>query len=123
MSESETLKKLTSAQKTQLETIMVPEHYDSGFELIRQGEPFENAYIVKSGELVVEKDGNRIARLKKGDFVGEIFALQKHGNSTYSYKTLTNVELFAINYIDMNHYIQKNPRVYMNLYYFYEENK
>ena len=121
LSESETFRQLTSAQKTQLEAIMNLETFEDGEVLIRQGKHFEKAYIIRDGEIEVFKEGNLIQVMGRGDFAGEIFALQKHSTSNYTFKTKGKTDAFAILREDINAYLQKNPRVYMNLIYFYEE--
>jgi len=121
LSESDTFRQLTSAQKTQLESIMVLEAFEDDEVLIRQGKTFEKAYIIRTGGVDVIKDGELVVSLKPGDFVGEIFSLQKHSPSNYTFKAKSGTDAFYIKRDDINSYLQKNPRVYMNLIYFYEE--
>jgi CRP-like cAMP-binding protein len=122
ISESKTLRQLTSAQKTQLESIMHLVKFSDNKILIKQGETFDYAYIIKSGDVEVLKDNVQVAVMQGGDFVGEIFSLQKHEKSNYTFKCMNDSEAFAIYHEDMINYIKKNPRVYMNLIYFYDEN-
>jgi len=122
LSGSETFRQLTSSQKTQLESVMKFESIQPNVELILEGDRFDKAYIIKTGTVAVLRKGAEVTTLQRGDFVGEIFTLQKHAASNYTFKTLDHTEVFAIDREDMIQYIQRNPRVYMNLVYFYEEN-
>jgi putative iron-dependent peroxidase len=40
--------------------------------LVRQGEPGDEFFVVVEGNVIVERDGRRVARLGPGDFLGEI---------------------------------------------------
>ena len=122
LSDSKTFRQLTSSQKTQLESIMHLEHHDEGDDLIIQGKKFDKGHIIREGSISVQKDGKEIADLGAGAFAGEIFPMQKHSEANYTFKASSALTTFAINYVDMNEYIQRNPRVYMNLIYFYEDN-
>lgn len=112
---SDKFKTLTSHQITQLELIMHWEKKQPGDILIQENEPFQAAYIIKEGEVIVLKKGETIRKLVKGDFVGEIYALTKNFKSTYSFQALTNVEVYKIHREDLVKYLKKNPGVYMRM--------
>lgn len=109
----------TSAQKTQLELLMQQESLPEGSYLIRQGELFQRAYIVKSGDVEVINSGNIVETLHRGDFCGVIFELQKGSPSSFDFKAKTDVVAYAIEASQMNKYIAENPGVYMRLNYIY----
>ena len=98
------------------------EHHNDGDELITQGKKFDKGHIIRDGSISVQKEGKEIASLGPGAFVGEIFPMQKHSEANYTFKASSALTTFAIDHVDMNKYIQRNPRVYMNLIYFYEDN-
>jgi CRP-like cAMP-binding protein len=122
LTESSTFRKMTSAQKTQLEAIMVYEELPIGTVLIEQGKKFNKAFIIRDGIVEVSKNEKQVHVLLSGDFVGEISSLQKHGVSHYSFICKTDFEGYSVHHKDMSRYIQNNPRVYMNLVAFYEDN-
>jgi CRP/FNR family transcriptional regulator, cyclic AMP receptor protein len=53
----------------------------AGTELIREGEPAEEFYVVVDGEVDVRRRGRRVAQLGAGSFVGEIALLSRSPRS------------------------------------------
>ena len=50
---------------------------DAGSEMVRQGEPGREAFVIIEGEASVTVDGTEVARLGPGDTVGEMALLDK----------------------------------------------
>ena len=117
LSNSRFFKGITSGQKTQLELMMELKKVKDGELLIKQGEKFNEAYIIKSGMVEVYQDGECIDHLNRGDFCGEIFMLQKQSPSTYDFKAVTDLEVYRLERSRLVHYITNNPGVYMRLNY------
>jgi CRP/FNR family transcriptional regulator, cyclic AMP receptor protein len=46
--------------------------YDAGMAIMREGEPNDRIHFILEGEVEVEKDGVRLARLGEGDTFGEM---------------------------------------------------
>ncbi len=109
----------TSAQKTQLELLMDIQTFDDGTSLIKANERFEEAYIIKNGMVEVLRDGSVVEHLSRGDFVGEIYKLQKEEPSELEFRASTEVEAYCIKRADLVEYIANNPGVYMRLNYVY----
>jgi predicted MFS family arabinose efflux permease len=67
----------------------------AGAVLLRQGEEGDRAYLLVEGELVAEKDGAEIGRIRPGGVAGEI-ALLRSAPRMATVKTVTPVRMLAI---------------------------
>jgi putative ABC transport system ATP-binding protein len=68
----ELFKSLTPRQLTDVAERMTKRHYAAGEMIIREGEPGEEFFLVSDGEVEVERADREIARLRSGDFFGEV---------------------------------------------------
>lgn len=68
---------LSATEVDLLLTRLVPVAVETGETVIRQGEPGDRFYVVRSGSLEVLRDGARIAVLGAGDAFGEIALLHR----------------------------------------------
>lgn len=119
LSNSRFFKGITSAQKTQLEILMEQKSFNGGDMLIRHNQVFDEAFIIKSGEVEVMSNGELVEILGRGDFCGEIFKLQKHSPSSFDFRAKGSIVVYGINRKKLIHYIAENPGVYMRLNYVY----
>ncbi|WIA37000.1 hypothetical protein OEZ86_008237 [Tetradesmus obliquus] len=65
------LAKLSRPDKQRLVDAFVEESFPAGATIIREGDPGDKFYIIKSGEAVVTQAGKEVNRLFKSDFFGE----------------------------------------------------
>ena len=78
-----------------LTTRLEPLDLAPGATLLRQGDPGDRAYLVATGELVAERDGREIGRLREGAIVGEI-ALLRDAPRMATVRARTSCRLLAI---------------------------
>ena len=77
---------LSDASLTRLISMMIERCFDVGATVIAEGEQGRSMYVVHSGELVVSKFGGSartipIARLRPGDFFGEMTLIEMQNRS------------------------------------------
>ena len=65
-------KTLTPRQLTDVAEKMTKRHYAAGETIIREGEPGEEFFLVSDGEVEVIRADREVARLRPGDFFGEV---------------------------------------------------
>lgn len=115
LSSSKIFGAMTSTQKTNLETILSQTKAKKGTTLFDEKKPAEFAYIMISGEVELKRNGQSLMKLTEGDFVGEIFSLQKSIPTPFKAQVTVNAELFKIKPGELTDFIKKNPGIYMRL--------
>lgn len=82
---------------------------DAGTVLIEQGHLNRFAYVVTRGQLVVEKFGQQVNVLGRGDIVGEITAVEV-GLATATVRALTDAEAYAIDHRSLRAIAAQSPQ-------------
>jgi CRP-like cAMP-binding protein len=99
--------------KHQVERLgMLAEEVDvpPGKVLIRQGESGDDMMVVVSGQVGVERDGERLNTLGPGDFFGEI-ALIERGPRTATVTTESPARLLVVNHRDFHSLMEEFPEI------------
>jgi CRP-like cAMP-binding protein len=117
LSTSRFFRRLTSYQKTWLESVFDPVEFEGKGALVRQGDTFSRMYIIRKGSVQVTQDGKEIATLERGDFIGNMHEIYRNFPSPYSYECKEKVSLYAISREDMVTFADKNPGLIMKLTY------
>ncbi|MEX1072743.1 MAG: cyclic nucleotide-binding domain-containing protein [Chloroflexota bacterium] len=78
--------------------------------LMRQGDSGADMMVVVSGQVAVERDGERLNTLGPGDFFGEI-AIIERGLRTATVTAESPVRLLVVNHRDFHSLMQEFPEV------------
>jgi len=119
LSKSRFFKGASSAQMTQLELMMEPVHFEEGERLVEEGQTYTEAFIIKQGLVEVMQNGEVVEHLTRGDFVGEIYHIQKENPATFTFRASTHLQAYRIDREKLVEYNVNNPGVYMRLNYVY----
>jgi CRP-like cAMP-binding protein len=115
LSTSRYFSRLTSFQKTWIESVLDRVEYPGPGTLIKEGEHFNNMYIIRRGEVEISLKSKHVATLKQGDFIGDLHYFDKNLPSKYTYSFKKDVALFTVGRDDMIVFTEKNPGLVMKL--------
>lgn len=74
---------------------LCPAHFPRGGLIMEQGSPADSLYLIESGQVVVEQNGQTIASLGEGDFFGEIALLTSQPHRA-AVRALTPTDLLIL---------------------------
>ena len=86
----------------------------AGTELIREGEPGNEFYVVVEGDVEVRRRGRRVTRLGAGSFVGEI-ALLSRSPRTATVVATTPLHVLAISGRDFVALLDSLPELWLKV--------
>jgi len=114
---------LTATQKTLLESMLNPIEVYQPSILIQEGTPLDQIYIIRQGEVKVERRGRLMGVLKRGDFVGSMLRLKRGLPSDFTYINEDSVSLYSVKHADVIRFVTKNPGLMMKLVYDFSESR
>jgi CRP-like cAMP-binding protein len=115
MASSPYLKKLTTYQKTWLESILAPRDLRGPGVLVREGVSPEQFFIIRRGRAAVSRGERLLASLRDGDFIGSLSRISRQETSPYTISYPEDLSLFAVSREDLTDFIQGNPGTAMKL--------
>jgi CRP-like cAMP-binding protein len=119
MVSSPTLQRLTSYQRTWMESILVPKDYKGPGVLIKEGKSLEQFFVVRDGKAEVSRNERVLATLGRGDCIGAMHRIHGDELAQFSVSYKGDLKLFSIDRQDVLDFIEGNPGVGMKLNYDY----
>ena len=117
LSTSPHFSRLTSFQKTWLESAMKPVEIESERILVKEGEPFRAMYIIRRGEVEVTSGSKVVAVLKRGDFVGSLREIDEKLPASYTFKNPGSISLYSADREAVAGFAERNPGLIMKIQY------
>lgn len=111
MNENSLLARLSVKQKTQLITAMRPRNIPAGKLLFRAGDRIRCLYLIKEGQVKVEREGWALEVATRGSLLGRVKAANDRHSVTVT--TQTDSVMYVINIIDLEAFFRQNPGTYV----------
>jgi len=115
LSTGKSFQRLTSYQKTWLESVLHPVEITEATILIQEDKQFDNIYIVRNGNIEASKDGKRIADVGRGEIIGAMHELDRNAGAEYTFTAHGPVSLYEVKRHDYEKFIERNPGLLMKL--------
>ncbi|NNJ10419.1 cyclic nucleotide-binding domain-containing protein [Chloroflexales bacterium ZM16-3] len=108
------LGQLMPIERQALASSLLPFSFSRSSLIIRQGDMASDLYLIESGQVIVEQDGQTMTTLGEGDFFGEIALLtsQPHRSSV---RAMTATDVLALPSDDFHQLIQDRPSLEASL--------
>ncbi|MBN2444569.1 MAG: cAMP/cGMP-dependent 3',5'-cyclic-AMP/GMP phosphodiesterase [Spirochaetales bacterium] len=115
--------RLSSYQKTWIESILQPAAYEGKGVLLEEGKLMDNVFVISEGDVFVTQHGRVITTLGKGDFIGAMHKIQRKEPADYTFTYKDKISLLVIKKDDVLEFVNKNPGVGMMFTYDYCKGK
>lgn len=109
LSTSRYFSRLTSYQKTWIESVLSRTELAGPGVLIEEGESFSRMYIIRDGSIDVSRQGKKITTLGRGDFIGELHDVDADVTSPCRFSYRNGVSLFVLDREDLAVFASLNP--------------
>ncbi len=114
--------RLSPVERIHIARALRPMQYGRGAIVLQQGVTGDALYIVMSGQVVVEQNGQAIAYLEEGDFFGEMSLLTRQPHNA-DVRALTPVEALALPAQNLEDLLESQPELALQLREVVEQRK
>ncbi len=108
------LGQLRPAERVALSASLRPASFSRGSLIITQDDSANALYLIESGQVIVEQDGQTVATLGEGDFFGEIALLTSQPHRA-SVRAMTPTDVLALPRADFDQLIHDRPHLEASL--------
>ncbi len=102
------LSQLLPLERLALAALLQPAHLLRGSLVLRQGSAADALYLIESGQVAVEQNGQTIATLGEGDFFGEMALLSSQPHRA-NVRALTPIDVLMLPGADFHRLIEQRP--------------
>jgi CRP-like cAMP-binding protein/Fe-S-cluster-containing hydrogenase component 2 len=113
---------LATAERADLIRLLKPHHYPRGSIVVEQNAPGTALYLIESGQVVVERDGQTIASIDEGNFFGEMSLLMDQPHSA-TVRTITPADMLALPAADFHRMLEQRPDLEMHFHNLIEQRR
>ncbi|MCS6839606.1 MAG: cyclic nucleotide-binding domain-containing protein [Roseiflexus sp.] len=114
--------RLSPVERIHIARALRPIQYSRGAVMLQQGAIGDALYIIMSGQVVVEQNGQAIAYLEEGDFFGEMSLLTRQPHNA-DVRALTPVKALALPAQDLEDLLASQPELAKQLREVVEQRK
>ncbi|HEX9441717.1 MAG TPA: cyclic nucleotide-binding domain-containing protein [Roseiflexaceae bacterium] len=114
--------RLSPLERAGIAGLLQPQQYPRGVAIIHEGEPGDALYLIESGQVVVEREGQLIAHLDEGDFFGEMSLLAEKPHNA-DIRTVTPAEVLALPAEDFMRLLAEQPALAEQLHEVVEQRR
>ncbi|NJP04312.1 MAG: cyclic nucleotide-binding domain-containing protein [Chloroflexaceae bacterium] len=113
-------KHLEPAQQRQINDMLIIERHAADTTLLEQNQPGNGLHIIGAGKVEIERDGQTIATLSEGDFLGEL-VLQQERSYPATARALTRVETLMLPVEAWHHWLNGHPETQSHFQHMLQE--
>jgi CRP-like cAMP-binding protein len=117
LSDSQFFKLCTSYQKTWMESILIPMDDVAPGIILAEGKPTEQIYLIRSGEVTVDRKGEESFTIRRGDFIGSMLNVAKREPSRFTFSNTKSVSLYTMRREDIIEFVNRNPGITRKIFY------
>jgi CRP/FNR family cyclic AMP-dependent transcriptional regulator len=105
---------LLPSELDRIALVMNPRQVAAGDVVCTEGEPGHEFYVIDEGEAAIERDGQAVAKLRTGDYFGEL-ALLDRGPRSATVRALSDCRLYVLGDVSLAALLNEVPALAQKL--------
>ena len=107
--------KMNSAQRTQLQSLMIRESHEDGQMLCEAGDEESSAFLVETGAVQEFNGAGTTMDHERGELVGHLDAIADHAPQPTSIRAIGNTTVFRLDIAGLQGFLLRYPGLYLRL--------